>query len=65
MDSATSKESGSMEYLFFILCVLLFVLFGFYIMYKIDTFLTSGDFRSYTDEDMVSYKKTHSKRKKK
>lgn len=42
-----------MEFVFLVFCVLVFVLFGFYVMHKIDHFLTSGDFKFYTDDNDI------------
>lgn len=55
-----------MEYVFLIFCVLVFVLFGFYVLNKIDHFLASGDFKFYTDdEEIKDYSKSKEKKRKK
>ena len=46
-----------MEYLFLIFCILVFALFGIYVMHKIDHFLESGDFKFYTDDEHVKNSK--------
>lgn len=46
-----------MEYVFLIFCVLVFALFGIYVMHKIDHFLASGDFNFYTDDDDIKKSK--------
>lgn len=55
-----------MEYVFLVFCVLVFTLFGLYVMHKIVNFLSSADFKFYTDKDEItSLKKSKEKKIKK
>lgn len=54
-----------MEYVFLIFSVLVFASFGFYVMHKIDHFLSSGDFNFYNDyDDSKEHRIDKNKRKK-
>lgn len=54
-----------MEYVFLIFCILVFALFGFFVLHKIDHFLASGDFKFYTDDDDMKYHSRSKDKKKK
>ena len=51
------EREESMTYVLFTTCILVFIMFGFYIMHKIDTFFSSEDFMKYSDFHYKTRKK--------
>jgi hypothetical protein len=54
-----------MEYVYLIFSVLVFAFFGLYVMHKIDHFLSSGDFKFYSDDEDIKEHREHKEKGKK